>query len=353
MDLPSDWLIVPIHKGHKGWAHIRGWSSPRMTRRVLQEQAAKHPACNLGLRLDGFAAIDPDSQEAADFLDKLEKKGQFLPKTVSWKSASGRITRLYRIPPGMTVKPIPPESNSLYLELRTGRGHQCLIPPSVVIDKEGQERQYKWVNPPWDTDVAELPRGTLEAIQALVRPPAKTPTRKGKQGKAGKQAPIIAAPGSVCKPGRNSFLFRQGRALRGKGADYEEIEAALQEINQRVCVPPLPRGDVRRIARSCAKYPANARTDPSKLSLTYEQILTVMAAMGGKEQWIRRSLLIETLQAMTGSPGSITNPPVSLPTIERCLTRMVTQRPRLLSRKPGGFYKIPKRRERPTSAEDD
>lgn len=91
--LPPLGPLVPVRNGSKGHAHLRNWQKASPT--VLQEVMSKHPGCNVALRLDSFIALDPDSTDAAIFLGQLDMEGK-LPVTVAWRSASGRITRLYR-----------------------------------------------------------------------------------------------------------------------------------------------------------------------------------------------------------------------------------------------------------------
>jgi primase-like protein len=56
---------------------------------------------------------------------------------------------------------------------------------------------------------------------------------------------------------RNTGLFKIGCSLRGKRAEYAEIESELLRINLERCSPPLPDGEVRKIAGSAAKLAAN------------------------------------------------------------------------------------------------
>lgn len=334
--------LIPVREDTKGHAYLRNWQ--KVSAKVLQEVMAKHPGCNVALRLDSFLALDPDSPDAVIFLGRLYQDGK-LPDTVSWRSASGHITRLYRSPPGVKVKPVKPGSNHLPLELRIGRGQQCLIPPSQAPNRQGEMRRYEWIDNPWSTPMAVLPPETLKIIQGLAESPSPLPTigKCGTIRKARKaRHPSPTAPDCALVGQRNNFLFGRGRGLRGRGKNREEIEATLQEINRAKCSPPLAPGEVAEIAKSAASYPVNS-TSPNRLllRLTYRQVETALEALGGRERWIRRAILVRKIQELTGTPGNIIFPPVSVPTIERCLKRMVSKR--LVSHRKGGWYKVPKK----------
>ena len=344
--LPPEWPIVPVKTGTKGEMLIKKWSTKSLPE--LQKAVARHYPCNLGLRLDFFIALDPDSIAAVIFLGKLELEGK-LPPSVSWRSASGRITRLYRIPPGVKVKSITHQSNDLFLELRTGPGHQCLIPPSQAKNKQGEMKQYTWINEPWSNPVALLPCETLEIIQGLARPTKKRKSARHKPRPASPVTPEHDLSGNIAEGGRNNYLFSRGRGLRGKGADREEIEAALQELNQEKCRLPLPPGEASRIAASAAGYPANAKADLWTLKLTYADVLSALGELG-RGKWIKRAALIEKLREMAG-PRTIVNSPASLATVKRVLRRMLSKR--LISHRAGGWYKIPNKREIPVHSGAD
>lgn len=61
---------------------------------------------------------------------------------------------------------------------------------------------------------------------------------------------------------RDRTLTSIAGALRRKGLTPEEIEAALQIVNERRCDPPLDEQDVRKIARSVGRYEPEARGVP-------------------------------------------------------------------------------------------
>jgi Primase C terminal 1 (PriCT-1)/Bifunctional DNA primase/polymerase, N-terminal len=62
----------------------------------------------------------------------------------------------------------------------------------------------------------------------------------------------------IHKHARNDTLASIAGRLRASGLDYEQMRAALSDINQKRCVPPLPEIEIDSIAGSYAKYKAGA-----------------------------------------------------------------------------------------------
>ena len=54
---------------------------------------------------------------------------------------------------------------------------------------------------------------------------------------------------------RNDELFRLGLTLWRQGVTEETLVTALLSDNEKRCDPPLPEEEVKRIARSIARYP--------------------------------------------------------------------------------------------------
>src|SRR5262249_42352178 len=64
---------------------------------------------------------------------------------------------------------------------------------------------------------------------------------------------------------RNCKLASVAGTMRRRGLSRNAIEAALLEENRRRCDPPLPDGEVRRIADSVARYePAPLQENPHR-----------------------------------------------------------------------------------------
>ena len=144
--------LIPIPKPRKG-PTLQGWQS--MSVEALEQEIARNNGCNLALRLDNYASIDPDSHEARTLVDQWDKDGH-LPKTISWRTASGAIRRLFKAPPGLQRM----EVRSIKLDLRHGTGFCDVIPPSFVLDKaKGLRGNYEWLpeQDPESIEAAPLP----------------------------------------------------------------------------------------------------------------------------------------------------------------------------------------------------
>lgn len=69
-------------------------------------------------------------------------------------------------------------------------------------------------------------------------------------------------PETIPQGARNSTLTRFAGSLRRKGLNEEEIFACLRVVNQTRCEPPLDESEVRRIAKSIARYEAEEELSP-------------------------------------------------------------------------------------------
>ncbi len=305
--------LVPIKRGTKGTALVTGWATIHVS--ILMEAVSEHPGSNLGLRLNNFLTLDPEGGEAVAYIERLERF-DLLPKTVKWRSVSGRIVSLYRLPPMPAYAP-PPARTGIYLpdaslELRTGRGRLALIPPSEAKDGDGIMGRCEWINDPWTTPVGVI----CQAVLKLIR-------KHAWNWQEAKQVP---------DGHRLDFLARHGHLKRVGGAGPEEIEAYLQEVNKR-CINPMKPQSIAGIARRAAA----SRID-SKLAMVKVKFVDVHAALmefgGPEKRWVRRSVLMKHLVAMLGcTPQNVT----------MALRRMRAARGLWhLMHKTGGFYKLPK-----------
>jgi putative DNA primase/helicase len=83
---------------------------------------------------------------------------------------------------------------------------------------------------------------------------------KGPQGE--KKRPAAGENEQVQRGGRNAALTSLAGKMRKTGIEQAAINAALQEENRRVCVPPLDTREVERIATSVCRYAPAAEETP-------------------------------------------------------------------------------------------
>lgn len=118
------------------------------------------------------------------------------------------------------------------LDIR-GSGGYVVVPPSMVDGKP-----YAWTN---EDDIADLPASLLSLLTA----------REVRRG-----SPKPAADGIIPKGKRNAALTSLAGSMRRRGMGEAAIVAALAAENAEKCDPPLGEQEIRRIAASVARYPA-------------------------------------------------------------------------------------------------
>jgi hypothetical protein len=177
--------LIPIPKPRKG-TNLQEWSN--MSPEELARELKERNGCNLGLRLDNYASLDPDTKAAEMVCDTWEREGK-LPPTLAWRTARGVIRRLYLRPEGLsdtlTVE-------AINLQLRTGNKYYDVIPPSYVKDpKKGIDGHYTWLpdQDPESIDISPLPLEILKYFQTHAAKPAPTnPTQDKQSDSAGNSA---------------------------------------------------------------------------------------------------------------------------------------------------------------------
>jgi len=96
---------------------------------------------------------------------------------------------------------------------------------------------------PWDSDVPRIPEDLARAIWNEVGKSRRAESRHDGQ--------------PIPEGGRNNALASLAGSMRRRGMSQSAITAALMEVNDEQCRPPLDDGDVRRIAQSVCRYEAD------------------------------------------------------------------------------------------------
>lgn len=126
-----------------------------------------------------------------------------------------------------------------------GRGGYVIAPPSV----HKSERRYAWSagsNPEKGVQLAEIPMWLLGLL------------RRGKQSTAEPRADDKAD--IIPEGSRNTEIFRMASSLRARGLTVEEITAAMMQINEDRCTPPLSEDEVKTICQSVGNYERGTAT---------------------------------------------------------------------------------------------
>lgn len=229
----------------------RGWQAMPL------EEATAHfhltPRSNLGLALPpGTFALDIDvkgQENGFETLQAMEATHGELPVTLTQRTPSGGEHRIYHLPAGVVAR------NSVRImkgcDIRAKGGYIVAEPSSI------DGAAYAWMD--FDVEAGEVPDIALAPdwlVELVAAPPSKT-------------VHSTAAEAVMLEGQRNDSLFKKACTLRGHGFEVNEIEAALQSMNRRMCSPPLPDTEVTKIAASSGRYQPNQDPAHSRLPVVY------------------------------------------------------------------------------------
>lgn len=214
------WAVVPLHDVSSGVCscskgvecpsagkhpRLREWQREATSEtETVAEWSATWPEANVGIATgtaSGFFVLDIDRPEA------LEELGE-IPHTVMARTGSGGTHYLFRLP-DFTV------SNSASkiakgVDVR-GDGGQIVVAPSVSA-----RGPYKWINAPFNTQMAYAPEWLLSALKASTPTPAAAPAPARSAWPAATQEVLEQAA---------EALERHGPAIEGKGGDQHTFIA--------------------------------------------------------------------------------------------------------------------------------
>jgi putative DNA primase/helicase len=222
----------------------RGTTSERTLRQWWQHQ---FPGANIAIvtgEQSGCFVVDVDGPLGIATLNGLERYGPF-PKTLT--ANTGRGQHIYFRHPGSPVK-TGAGCLGEGVDVR-GDGGYVVAPPS----RHHSGRVYSWEDA--EMPIAEAPGWLVELLT------------HGKElaEEEGTNAPV--APdwdGQWIPEGtRNETLFKIGCSLRARGAEKDEIEGTLMNINTERCEPPLPASEITSIAQSAVRYEAGSPPNPT------------------------------------------------------------------------------------------
>ena len=205
----------------------------------LQSWAEQFPACNWGIATGAGSAVfvlDIDGDAGRAWLnEQIAAHGQAWTETRTVISANG--SHLYYVWPSVRLK------NSVGqiaagIDIRGWHGY-CVIPPSV----HPTGTAYTWASGA-DHAILEAPAWLIDAAVNAGRHDAVEDSSSS----------ALATEGVIPEGRRNADLMRVAGMLRRVGLDADQIEDALQVVNERACTPALPSDEVRRVAESAAGY---------------------------------------------------------------------------------------------------
>jgi P4 family phage/plasmid primase-like protien len=298
-------------------ASPHGVKDATTSRAQIKAWWSEGPDANIGIAtgaVSGILVLDIDPRSGGGkTLRLLEKELGKLPKTVTALTGGGGKHLVFKYP----TFPVKKDSNGALL----GDGVDVLSDGAIMIAPPSRHlsgKSYRWQEGHSfaDRDPASLPKRWLERLRS---PKTSAVT----------DAPPLAPYSVVAEGSRNSYLMGLGGRLQHAGASANAIKAALLEQNAAVCSPPLDEGEVKRIAKSIAKYgPAAATGGQSDAAQTLLAAVLNQHFAGGKhlsfgvdgqfwsydgklwrsvsDQWIA-GRIFETLQASAVRTGQNTS----------------------------------------------
>jgi hypothetical protein len=224
---------------------------------------AQHPAANIGMATQGMVAIDADVVDGRPnpWLDGESDKQLTLAIAPMSITPRGGQHHFFRQPSGKawrcTEGKLAPK-----VDTRADGGY-VVLPPSIREDGAA----YRW------QETLELTVGP----ERLPEPPAwlveQLDRIAGVRATLAQVTTLADGSSQIPTGQRNATLTRLGGGMRRMGMSEAEIAAALLQVNQARCAPPLLATEVQRIAASIARY------EPDSVSVAlvenhYDQIFS-------------------------------------------------------------------------------
>lgn len=249
--------VFPCKPGGKEPLTKHGFHDATTDPRKIHMWWSKWPEANVAYptgKISKRISLDNDIYKpGAWFPEDIERELGELPDTLVVSTGRGGLQHVYEYPkdaddlrngipegelgPGVCVK---------------ADGGYVIAPPSVT------EGPYKVLD---DAPIADAPAWLLTALRRTHNAPS-VPVAAG----IGTETP--RSPGPIPDGRRNGTLFKYGCALRAQGFKQAAILDELQSTNGKLCRPPLPAGEVEKIAASASRYePGNASPGPDAETL--------------------------------------------------------------------------------------
>jgi hypothetical protein len=233
-----------------------------------------NPAVPTGER-SGVFVLDVDKDKwGFGSLEALEEEHGELPATYIVKTGGGGFHYYFRLPPDVEIRNSAGKLGR-GLDVR-GEGGYVLLPTSTTTGA------YEVLD---NLPIAEPPAWLVRLLQE----PPKT-TRAGRPQRSTVNAAVDGPP--ILEGERDDTLASIAGGLHDGTRSRADLEDELQEINEARCVPPLPPGQVGKIARSIHKRTPCKPGHPELSTDTFEALDAVEAGlwcrewrgMGGKSE---------------------------------------------------------------------
>lgn len=200
----------------------------------------KWPEANIGIptgKASRLLVIDFDTYKTgAMTVEEFEEKYGIISHTAMVRTGSGGLQAYFVYPEGEEIRNSAGLLGS-HVDVR-GEGGYVVTPPSVTTGR------YERINkaPP-----APLPPKLLEALR-------EEPRKANEPGRSRSRSIVPDDGEPIHEGGRDETLTRIAGRLHDGTRDLGQLEVDLQAVNETRCIPPLPFGQVRKIARSIYRY---------------------------------------------------------------------------------------------------
>lgn len=216
-----------------------------------------NPDSNLAVAVpEGYIVLDIDLKSGKDgfkSLKQLEDKYSPLPAALTQKTPHGEH-RVFKLPEGVSATNRVDFEDGL--DIRASGGY-IVVSPSTV-----DSGHYSWI----DFDVLNEQQMESQFFnQTPVAPEWLLKLIINNESHVVDKSPTVDV---ILEGNRNDSLFRKASGLRGQGLSTIEIDREIQTLNQTVCNPPLPYGEVTALVKSASKYPPNLVSETSDVLTT-------------------------------------------------------------------------------------
>jgi hypothetical protein len=237
------WRVIPLHGiddgrctcdnaecqspgKHPRTAH--GYKDGTVDDQQIRRWWHQSPDSNVGVvtgAISGLVVIDADDPAAGRVLRALAD----IPQTLT--ATTGRGLHYYLRHPGVPVAPRANVINSVDVR---GDGSYVVAPPSMHVS--GREYRFE------DVDREPAPMSGKLLAHLTDRPATdRTVTR-------------VTDRAGFVEGERNTSLTSVGGTFVRLGIEGADLDAVLNDVNQRLCRPPLNQGEVGLIAQSVNRY---------------------------------------------------------------------------------------------------
>ena len=242
-------------KHPNGFLAPKGRNSATTNLDIIRRWFEQAPMSNIGMPTGpetGVAVLDVDARHGGwESIDAHERQYGDLPATHCVESGGGGLHLYFAYPIGQTIKTSTSQIGP-GLDIRA-QGGSIVLPPS--LHESG--RRYGWAEVTMDAmGPGESWTPMPGWLIALATKPARIvpqdrsfPTNSLKGMGTGNDS-----DGHIPDGQRNATLASRSGAMRRAGFAESEILAALLQMNQDRCHPPLPEQEVQRIAKSVSRY---------------------------------------------------------------------------------------------------